>query len=590
MSVSLEIDRRFSLLSELRWLVRLRWMAGAAVLAAALGSALFTRWSETHTWMAVLGLTILFVNLLFDRTGRILARREPHMGRLAVFGWTQLLIDLVVLTLMIVWTRGIQSPLLGVFVLYMVFASLLLPPFRVAPYVAAIISALLVAVGLWLTDQWPNDQTQLQVGLGWLIVLFLASYLANHITSELRDRMGDLHRQFGLNRSIVETAVDAIILIDEHGIIQAANPAAHEMLGYAHGALAGSNVSRLMPEPYAREHDDYLVRYIRTGEARIIGIGRAVEALRTDGTRVPVELAVSEVIDGGRRFFTGILRDVSERQRDHERLQELNQRLVRQQQALVQHEKMAAMGRMAAGVAHEIANPLACMDSVLQLERRRQSGIASETLRILREQVSRIHRTITDMTHYAHPNETAWERTSVNELIDTALEMVRFDHRIRDVKVEREFTPDAGEVVIMPHELRQVLVNLLVNALDAVTDIPSPRLTVRSLTLGTDTVRIEIEDNGCGIPLEDQSLIFDPFFTTKPVGHGTGLGLAISFSIVERHGGRLAVRSAPGAGATFSIDLRRNGPASSGREEQPAAIPTGENRGADADSIGPEAG
>jgi C4-dicarboxylate-specific signal transduction histidine kinase len=232
----------------------------------------------------------------------------------------------------------------------------------------------------------------------------------------------------------------------------------------------------------------------------------------------------------------------------------MTSQLRRQQQALIQHEKMVAMGQMAAGVTHEIANPLASMDSVLQLMQRRPEKLRPESVQTLREQVSRIHQIITQMKAFAHPAEMQRQTLALNDVVNASIDMVRFDKRVQAVEVERRFDPEAGVIELLPQALQQVLVNLTINALDPMNDVQHPRLIVRTERREGWCV-IEVTDNGHGITPEHMDRLFEPFFTTKPVGKGTGLGLSISYSLVQKQGGSISVRSEPGRGTTFTIRL-----------------------------------
>ncbi|MHC5003928.1 MAG: sensor histidine kinase, partial [Planctomycetota bacterium] len=377
-------------------------------------------------------------------------------------------------------------------------------------------------------------------------------------------------------QAILDTAADGIISIGDDGIIRAANPAAERIFGYRIDEMVGRNVRMLMPEPDASSHDRYLQDYVTTGKARIIGIGREVEGLRKDGSRFPLELSVGEVRqerDG--RVFTGILRDITDRKTAEQELRELNEALRRHQQVLIQSEKMNAMGQMAAGVAHEIANPLASMDSLVQLVQRQPDRMSDRTADLLREQISRINAIVQQLTDFAHPNETGWETSPLNDVVGATLDMLRFDHRLRDIELERSFGAHVGTIRLIPQAVQQMVVNLVMNAVDALEEVQEPRLEVRTRREGEWCV-IEVQDNGHGIEPEHLGRVFEPFFTTKPVGRGTGLGLSITYSLVQRHDGRCEVRSAPGEGTCFAIHL----PASS-RDEvvQTVTSPTAGPRG-----------
>jgi len=261
--------------------------------------------------------------------------------------------------------------------------------------------------------------------------------------------------------------------------------------------------------------------------------------------------------------------------RQNRRIRKMAEHLRRHQLAQVQHEKMVAMGQMAAGVAHEIANPLASMDSLLQLIERRPAAVAPGSVPALREQVRRINAIVRQMTDFARPSQADWRIVPINEAAEKALAMACLDRRLSGVAIDRQFAPAAGQARVQPNALQQVLLNLLLNAGDAMAQTPQPRLEVRTES-SADTCQISFRDNGHGIRPENLARLFEPFFTTKPVGRGTGLGLSISYRLINDMGGEIAVTSTPGQGATFTIRLPAHRPASQGRETDSADIPNPE--------------
>jgi signal transduction histidine kinase len=235
-------------------------------------------------------------------------------------------------------------------------------------------------------------------------------------------------------------------------------------------------------------------------------------------------------------------------------LLEMDRTLRRQERSMAQHEKMVAMGQMAAGVAHEIANPLASIDSLLQLMQRKPERLTPESLATLRQQADRIARIVHELTTFSRLDDGQRHTLAVNDVVREAVEMLSFDPRMKRVRREESFGADAGAVTVLPQALQQVVVNLVRNALDAMEETPHPVLRVRTAREG-DHVVIEVADNGPGIEPKNLKRLFEPFFTTKPVGKGTGLGLSISYSLIERHGGSIGVASRPGQGATFRVKL-----------------------------------
>lgn len=237
------------------------------------------------------------------------------------------------------------------------------------------------------------------------------------------------------------------------------------------------------------------------------------------------------------------------------RIRALSETTRAQQNSLIQSEKMAAMGQLAAGVAHEITNPLASMDSVLQLMQRRPDVPRPEAVATLREQVQRILRIVRQLTTYAHPGMGRIETLPVNDLVRASLEMLTFSRKMQRVTVETDLSEDTGTAQMNAHALQQVLTNLLVNALDATADQPEPCISIRTRREGEVCI-IDVADNGPGVTEEHQQRLFEPFFTTKPVGQGTGLGLSICARLVKEQGGTISLVSPPGEGAVFRIRLQ----------------------------------
>lgn len=240
--------------------------------------------------------------------------------------------------------------------------------------------------------------------------------------------------------------------------------------------------------------------------------------------------------------------------RQNRRIRRLARTLERQQHAMVQQEKMAVAGRMAAGVAHEIANPLASMDGLLQMMERRPEKLKPESVSTLREQVGRINRIVRQITAFARPGDGERESIDLTVLAGKALDVVRFDPRTKGVKIETEFGIGLPPVRVVPDAIQQVIINLVINALDAMEGRERAELRLRT---GREEggVFVEVGDNGAGIASAHRKHLFEPFFTTKPVGKGTGLGLSISYSLVREHGGEISVESEEGNGARFRVVL-----------------------------------
>ncbi len=861
-------DRAEPLAWELRWFVQLRWFAGLTVILGTLTNARFAQWTGSHAVVLSIGLAILAYNAILWTAFRDRQRAIRDLGFLVSLAWVQIFLDMACLTLVILWTGGMESPLLWLFALHMVFASLLLP--QLASYFVVSAALGMVFVGLAWKHHLPRDRHEYLITLGWAATLFLTAFLTNHIVSTLRRREDELQHQYGRMQTVLQTAGDGVIVVNQAGIIETFNPAAERMFGYLASEVLGESVSILIPQRFEEDHRRGLTAWAASGESSTAGRSVELYGRRKDGTEFPFELTFGTWGPEGSRSVTGIVRDITRRRKaaeelvaahgrleairrigsaasstldlqtvllkildgtmeaagasvgmiflrdpgedtlslgvsrglstefvtsfknnrvqpgegltgriaesgmpifirdnsshddrvarsviaaeglnsfvgvpimvggdvlgvmniltrapdaldedvqllilavgahvgftirnarlfaERERLftavhsasesiavtdlngviqyvnpafekitgyvcedvigesvgileapdleqsgyeelkaaqergdvwsgrlvsrradgilydnetsvspvryatgskvsyvwvsrditeqkkaetalKELNAKIKKQQQAMIQHEKMIAVGRMAAGVAHEISNPLANIDSYLQLARRQPERLGPASLDTIQEQTARIGRIIRQLTGYAHPAESEWQLMSVEEMVATSLAMLRFDHRRDIIHVEEQLLRPSCHIRVQPYAIQQVLVNLMLNAFDAVAEIEEPRVIVKSECLGTGFCHISICDNGHGIAEEHMDQLFEPFFTTKPTGQGTGLGLSISYGLAQRHGGRLGVQSKVGEGTTFSIYLPVAGESSGGRECPECDVPDPEN-------------
>ena len=342
------------------------------------------------------------------------------------------------------------------------------------------------------------------------------------------------------SRAVLETAVDSIVTIDARGIISSVNPATLHMFEFAESELLGSNISILMPEPYRKEHDGYLSEYLHTGKASIIGIGRQVVGRKKNGTQFPAYLAVSEFTVRGIRYFTGIIRDLSE--------------LERVQRQLLQSERLAAIGQMVTGLAHESRNALqraqACLDMLsLDLANKpEQLDLARRATTALQD----LHRLYEEVRSYAAPIHlefrhcdlaTIWRKEWDN------LVTVRKDKHMQLVEAAENATIYC-EVDV--HRMEQVFRNVLENAIHACREygVITIHCTAAEL-LGHEAARITIQDTGTGMTDDIARQIFEPFFTTKQ--KGTGLGMAIAHRIMTAHGGAISAHAVQPRGAEIIL-------------------------------------
>lgn len=337
-------------------------------------------------------------------------------------------------------------------------------------------------------------------------------------------------------RAIIDSAVDAIIVIDVHGHIEAFNRSAERMFGYREPDMLGQSVNVLMPSPYREEHDGYVARYLTTGEHRIIGIGREVTGLRRDGSTFPVHLSVGEWHAGGERHFTGILHDLSPRVRLEEQL--------REQTAL------ARLGEMAAVIAHEVKNPLAAVRGAIQVIGGRLPA-GSKDAPVVKEIVARLdglNDLIKELLLFARAPQPRFGSVSLEALLRMTLELLAKDPACAGVhmSLSGEAPPVKGDAEL----LKIVFQNLFINAVQATQGRGEIRVTV---VPGEAAHEVRVVDNGPGIPPDVREKLFRPFFTTK--ARGTGLGLSIARRLLEAHGGTITVAPGENGGTAVTVTL-----------------------------------
>jgi two-component system sensor kinase FixL len=392
------------------------------------------------------------------------------------------------------------------------------------------------------------------------LILFIAWRLfakANALTARAADAAE--------YRAIFDSAVEAMAVIDAAGIVQSVNPAVERIFGYSPEEMIGGNIRMLMPPEIG--HDDHLTRYRQTGIRAVIGIGREVMGRRKDGSQFPLDLSVAEWQRGGETFFTGIMRDISARHAAETKLRASEERL-----RLLQHEfahlaRVNEFGEMAEAIADEINQPLTAIVNYLSVglfaAGEDGDGEAEQLMRQAIEQALRagdMVRRIREFVGYGHGVRTVWR---ADGLVDSAMALALVDARSSGIVVEREAGAGDAVVEVDSAQIRQVLVNLLRNAVEAMADDDSSgetRVTISTALRPDGAVEFAISDTGPGLSPEVREKLFQPFFTTR--ANGMGLGLSVCRRLIEAHGGTIEADSAPGGGATFRFQLPRFGASS----------------------------
>jgi two-component system, LuxR family, sensor kinase FixL len=354
-------------------------------------------------------------------------------------------------------------------------------------------------------------------------------------------------------RSILETVPDAMVVIDERGLILFFSAAAEQMFGYLEDEVLGENVSILMPSPDRERHDEYLDRYHHTGERRIIGIGRLTTARHREGFTFPIELSVGEAKVEGRTIFTGFIRDLTERQQTELRLQDL-------QSELAHVSRLSAMGTLATSLAHELNQPLTAVANYVETARDLLHAPDEETLAIVREalddaakQSVRAGQIVRRLRDFISRGETERYIESLPRLINEANALALIGTGEQGIEVEVKLDPNADEVLVDRIQVQQVLLNLIRNAIEAMRESRDRVLSILTRVQDDGMIRVTVADTGLGLAKEVAAQLFQPFVSTKETG--MGLGLSISQTIIEAQGGRIWAEPREGGGTAFHFTL-----------------------------------
>ena len=407
-------------------------------------------------------------------------------------------------------------------------------------------SVILFILGIWeILERQVFEETfesSAVAGLavrGILVFVLLAGWtiwIVYHFRIQLIDQLSATENRY---RNIVENSADAIITIGEDNRIQSWNRGAERLFGWsAHDAI-GNAIGIMIPP-----------KLIQSGELMCLayGITKAnevknyqTERLDNHGRTIPVNLTETALISNGKVLGRSqIIRDISELQTIEHQMR--------------QSDRLATVGQLAAGVAHEIGNPLTSISSLVQLlERRMQNPDHIAKLGRIRSNIERITKIVHELVDFTRPQATDVQAVQINDAIQSAVGLMSYDNRSQKINIDLELTPNLPRVKASPDKLYQVVVNLLVNAFDAMKENGDKIHIITAENPGS--VSITVKDNGGGMPPEVMDKIFEPFYTTKDVGKGTGLGLSVSHGIINSMKGSLNVSSVHGEGATFSIEI-----------------------------------
>ncbi|MHA6721333.1 PAS domain-containing sensor histidine kinase [Sphingomonas sp. RS6] len=354
-------------------------------------------------------------------------------------------------------------------------------------------------------------------------------------------------------RSILATVLDAMVIIDERGSILSFSAAAERLFGYREAEVVGSNIAMLMPRSDSSRHDGYIRRYLETGERRIIGTGRTVVGLRRDGSTFPMELSVGEAITDGERVFTGFIRDLTEKQRAEQRIEELRS-------GLLHAARVSAMGTMASTLAHELNQPITAVVNYVRGVGNLVDAGDPEDLPMIREALAdatqealRAGVIVRRLREFVARGEVEKSVENLPDLVEEASKLALIGAREKGVVARFDLDPEGPPVLVDRVQIQQVLINLMRNAIEAMAESDERLLTVSSTPDAAGFVRVTVADTGPGVAPAVADDLFRAFNSTKP--DGMGLGLSICRTIVEANGGRIWLEPRAGGGTCFHFTL-----------------------------------
>lgn len=356
-----------------------------------------------------------------------------------------------------------------------------------------------------------------------------------------------------LFETLIATAVDGIVVIDEMGAVRVFNRACEELFGYTPSDVLGQNVKMLMPQPYRAEHDSYLGNYRATGSKNIIGIGREVVGRRKDGTTFPMYLSVGEGQLDGKRVFVGIIHDLTSRDETRKHLADV-------QAELVHVSRISDMAQMVGALAHELNQPLAAIMNYVKAARRTIEagpgavpGKAQELIDKAAEQTARAGKIIRNLRDFLEKRDSVRNDEDINATVRDAIALGLAGAAHPDIELHMGLMAGTGRVFIDRVQIQQVIINLVRNSVDAMEKSERRFLSVETSSNENREIVVAVSDTGLGLAPEVAEKLFQPFVTSK--AEGMGIGLSICRSIIESHNGRIWAEPNTPSGVTFRFTL-----------------------------------
>jgi signal transduction histidine kinase len=570
------------LVEQILWLIRLRWIAaGGIVVAVLVGSYVFPYpLLPSQTPIYICAAILLLCNYLYFCTAT--KKTSYFMVKDTVQAMVQIESDLVILTAVLLFSGGIANPFFLFYIFHVIIATIILPKnlsFTIG--LSAILLFGLLAInelneGAWLgyyplqiknaiEGLWTNPVYVLAAFVAFVCTVVLSQYLTIIVINRMIAKEREAARNNDLLHAIIGAMTEGLIFINTDGRISICNPAAKMWKNISQ--ICHSDKKDVLPDDFPPILSDH-IRDLSTYD-NITGTGGGkVIKFKTDGSEKRyIEAQSSPVIGIDKQKLGHVI--VGQDLTVHKKLEEdlldrteevtaINEMLKMSRVEMAQREKMVAIGQMASGIAHEIGNPLASLSSVAQyLGRKLKTHEEKEHLLVIRNQVSRISKILKRMLSLSRPATSVYKWVDINELIDNTLSLVKFDKRMQMVTIKNISAGDLPMVWLNPQLLEQVLLNIVINALDAMDAMPDREEHTLEVTRQSrdGTVEIRVSDTGIGMTPEVCKRAFESFFTTKEIGKGTGLGLFISYNLVTEVDGTISLESKPGNGTIVTIQI-----------------------------------
>lgn len=548
------------------WFIRMRWLACAVSAVLIVATVYVLEYLEKGTFapLALLVACLLGANTLF----RVCVARRWLVAQLREI---QIGVDLVILTAMLHYSGGIENPVSFAYLFHVIIGGILLDRrkcFAIVVVASALLSALAFCEMTGVIDHYtllifphPAEEHGLlhaaheplyvtSVVMLQVLLMSLTAYFTTSITGRLRS---EEHRALAERQRLerVLQATGAGLLISDSDLRPVwLNEQIRDWLSVADG---GAERAATLLAQWTGGKDGPAAKTLRDGAVRVV----ERELRDPEGNRHIFQVTVAPLTDNRGRVYqvAELAQDVTEH------------KLVEAE--LIHSGKMAVLGLMAAGIAHEVGNPLASISTRLQLLKEEHGeAFLHESIRLLQEQIARIGRIVHSVSQVARPGKNEWARCNVSEIVTEALSMLSLHRQSKRCEIRADTAAELPETMAVKDQLVQVVLNLGLNALEAMPD--GGTLAIRTYRDGAD-ICIELADTGVGMDEEVRAKLFEPFFTTK--GSGLGLGLSIVHNIVDGHGGRIQVESQPGEGSTFTIRLPVRMPTGARRNETRDATP-----------------